>query len=307
MRSIRCTFAVLALMIGLCASAFPQASLTATYLSAAVTSTSVGTIIVNSATGFTVNYMLYVDKEAMLIEAIDGTVVTVMRGASGSMATVHAIYATVLMGKANYFSSADRFGPCTAANELVLPVVNVTNGKIFTCVDSAWKMVKGPDTKTAPNQVSNIPLGPIALGASLGTSTATVSGTLYTTELWIPSDFYATGLKVLYGAATNTDSMIVVLHDSNANVVAYSALAGAAKTGTAYTFYSFAFTTPVFLPGPGKYYASVQTNGTGVLQLIAASTYLNFAKSTTGTFGTIPTLTVPTSTIAVTGPIVVLY
>jgi hypothetical protein len=62
-------------------AAMAQATLSNTTLSAAVTTTSNQMVVIASATGVTAGQtMLFVDKEAMFVNALSGTTATVVRG-----------------------------------------------------------------------------------------------------------------------------------------------------------------------------------------------------------------------------------
>jgi hypothetical protein len=159
--------------------------------------------------------------------------------------------------------------------------------------------------RTGPQLVSNIPIGPVALG-SLGTSAVHVAGSVYVSELYLPEPMTATGLAVLNGATAGTDDLIVALFSSTGAVVATSDLAGTLSAGTN-AFQAIAFTAPVAL-SPGRYFIGVQCEGTtATTRRIAASTYLNAASVTVGVFGTIAAITPPTTTTATAGPIGYLY
>lgn len=113
---------------------FGQTYATNTTLSAAVTSASATTIRVTSATGFTVGYTLYLDGEAMSINAVSGTTITVFRGAFGTMAGTHANGATVIVGPPSMFSTMDPpMGSCTPGNYANLPLVNIITGDVWIC------------------------------------------------------------------------------------------------------------------------------------------------------------------------------
>ena len=129
---------VAALLVAVSTS-WAQATLTSTTLSAAVTSASATTIRVASATGFTANTtMAYLDKEAVPVTAVNGLLISVVRGAYGTRATTHTSGQTVYVGPMNYFTTYDRNGSCTSTSELVLPLINVSNGNIFRCTNSVW-------------------------------------------------------------------------------------------------------------------------------------------------------------------------
>jgi hypothetical protein len=130
------TLALVALVLFV-APVHAQATLPTFTLTQAVVSTSVQTIAVSSATNFAKQYVVFIDAEAMRVISISGNIITVERGA-GSRATTHASGASGYVGPANYFSTYDRYGSCTATQELVLPVVNTDNARIFNCSSSKW-------------------------------------------------------------------------------------------------------------------------------------------------------------------------
>lgn len=152
---------------------------------------------------------------------------------------------------------------------------------------------------------SNIPIGNTAYG-SLGTNAVHVAGTIYVSEIEFDYNRTITGIAVLNGATVGTDNLMVGLYNSAGTLVANSAVAGVLSAG-ADAFQEIALTA-AYAAIAGKYYIAVQCNGTTAkTRRIAASTFLNLAKSFTGTFGTLTALTVPTTTVADTGPIVYVY
>jgi hypothetical protein len=116
-------------------------------------------------------------------------------------------------------------------------------------------------------------------------------------------------MAVAFGyAAGGSDTHLVALLDNAGNVLATSALAGATNS-TASTYVRFAFTSQYLVVGPAQYFACTQSNGTSdTIRMIVTGTqdtYLTTSK--TGTFGTIPTITVPTSFTSAVGPYALLY
>lgn len=156
-------------------------------------------------------------------------------------------------------------------------------------------------------QISNIPIGSVAY-ASIGTSAVHVAGTIYVAEIDVPFARTVTGIAVLNGGTVGTDNLIAALYGPDGGAaIATSALAGALSAG-ANVFQALAFTAPVTLMNPGRYFIAVQCNGTtATTRRIAAATYLNLTKTFAGVFGTIASLTVPTTTVADAGPIGYLY
>lgn len=159
---------------------------------------------------------------------------------------------------------------------------------------------------TTMARVANIPLGPVAL-ASIGTDAVGVAGTLYYSEIWLPCNKTCTGAGILNGTSVGTDSVIYALANAAGTVVATTALAGTLGAG-ADTYQQIAFTTPYAAVGPAKYWLIYQVNGTAhATQRIAASTYRNLTGSAAGVFGTLASITPPTSTTADVGPIGYVY
>lgn len=155
-------------------------------------------------------------------------------------------------------------------------------------------------------KIPNIPVGAVAYG-SLGTSTTPVAGTIYFSEVWLPANKTLTGIGILNGGTVGTDVGLVALYSSAGALLANSALAGA-TTANANAFQTFDFTSTYAAVGPSRYFIAYQVNGTTTrFRSIAASTYLNFTGSTTGSFGTLTAITPPTSTTSDVGPIGFLY
>lgn len=117
-------------------------SLTATTLSAAVTATQT-TVTVASATGLTVGWYLYVDREAMLVRSISSTTITVTRGSGGTAPAAHGSGAGVLAQAPQAFSLVEPSGTCNTTTEVYLPRVVLTNGALYDCVGSTAGAVTG--------------------------------------------------------------------------------------------------------------------------------------------------------------------
>lgn len=144
---------ILAVALLFAANLFGQASQTSTTLSAAITDKAALTMKVASATGFAApsttsgETYAFVDNELMLVKSVNSTTIGIVRGLHGTRATTHASGAIVYVGPPNYFSFNDRWGSCTAANEIVLPVINTNNGDQFDCRGSYWvKIATGTQT-----------------------------------------------------------------------------------------------------------------------------------------------------------------
>ncbi|MGH7994366.1 MAG: hypothetical protein ACREDQ_12670 [Limisphaerales bacterium] len=121
-----------------------QNTLTQTTLSTAITSSQT-VFNVASATGITAPTgapgtatSIYIQDTGLtgeLVEvlAVNGTTLTVRRGANGTAGQAHVSGAMVLAGRPNWFYISDPGGACTAANTLVTPYVNVRDGDQFLC------------------------------------------------------------------------------------------------------------------------------------------------------------------------------
>ena len=166
MRKLQQFLVLVVSLLVMASTSWAQATLTSTTLSAAVTSGSATTIRVTSATDFVAGNVAYVDAEAMRIRSASGTTISVIRGSAGTRAVTHATAAVIYAGPPNYFSSYNRAGSCTSGNELVLPVINISNGNIYQCTSSLWVIIHSSSSATSPN----LPLG-IVVRTSCSTQT----------------------------------------------------------------------------------------------------------------------------------------
>lgn len=147
------------LLVASMSLAFGQATLSSTTLSSAVASTD-AVVNVASATGITavgslnaIQTLLFIDREEMNVTAVNGTVISVTRGFDSTPITAHASGATVWLGPPAYFyQQKDPSGSCTAGNLLVLPVIAVQTGEVWTCPTS------GPNNGLWSKQATAAPL-----------------------------------------------------------------------------------------------------------------------------------------------------
>ena len=169
-------------------------------------------------------------------------------------------------------------------------------------------VIQAPQTHIPGARVFNIPMDGTAL-ASVGTDAAMTAGTIYVAEVFLPAFKRATGLGCLNGTTVGTDSLIYAIYPSAGGAaLATTALAGTTGAG-ADSFQEIAFTAIEPLP-PGRYWVAVQANGTThQTQRIASGTLRSLinTKSTAGSFGTISSLTIPTTFTADVGPICYIY
>lgn len=288
-----------------------QTVLLPTTLSSAVSDSSGKTIVVASATNFVQFNVAYVDHELMDIQAVNGTTITVRRGAGGTNASPHASGALVWVGTPNQFFARpvpeEKAGSCTRGNELVLPYINVNTGVISDCLGGYW--VNGVNNILSPFHVVAPPTAG-TIYTSLNTNGTTVSNTtLYCTEVNLAANKLLTGIALLNGTTVGADKQYVILYDSAGNKLANSALAGT-TTANASTYQQRAFTSKYYAVGPAQYFACFQSD-TGTDSVRMAITSVNdqiLTKGQTGaTFGTIPALTVPTTFTSAVGPYVYLY
>lgn len=130
---------VLALTV---APSFAATSLTATYLSSAINDTQT-TVVVNSATGMSAGWLVFVDREAMLIRSISSTTLTVQRGVQGTAPAAHASSAGVLAQTPSAFYVKDVSGTCNTTTVEYLPWVNLSNGSVYDCLATSASSTTG--------------------------------------------------------------------------------------------------------------------------------------------------------------------
>jgi len=191
------------LLLGVFAGlAFPQATMTSTTLSVALNATDTK-LTVASATGITapsgsqVTTILFADKEAMAVQAVNGTVITVRR-AYQTRSSSHASGATVYVGPPAYYYQFDPAGSCTSAAELVLPRIVVPTGNVWTCTSSQWTLsvlaelttglhvgaaetgVTAAEYGDARQHVTKLTFTALAIGSSTGAAELGFGKLLYT-------------------------------------------------------------------------------------------------------------------------------
>lgn len=306
----------LALGLVLALPAFGQTYLSQTTLSGAV-SNSTTFIPLASVSGIvatqTVIYVADGSGEAMFVNSLPGgKTVAVTRGYQNlGGGTPHNSGALVLYGPANAFLTTQPTGACSRSTMLYLPAIALGSTGAATsvsdCLGGVW--VNGVTTSTKLPYLYQYPNPGGVANASLGTSTATVAGTVYCTEIDLPANRLVTGLAPLLGTTGGTDKHLVILYDSAGNEITSSAVAGQ-TAGTASTYEQIPFTAPYYMVGPAQYFGCVQSNGTTAkLALLAAGTQdQELTYTHTGSFGTIPaTITAPTSFTTLAGTYMELY
>jgi hypothetical protein len=146
--------------------------------------------------------------------------------------------------------------------------------------------------------------------ATAGNDTAPTDGPRWWTEVQIPYKIELTGINYLVGSTGGTDSVVVELFNSAGTVVARSISRDteiADIVGTAANFQSVAFSS-VYTADPGKYYISLQFNGTTARFRTYTIPGGKFVTDTTaGTFKTGASITLVTTFTANQGPIASVY
>ena len=199
-----------------------QTAMTSTTLSGAVTK-SQNTIPVASATGIVapnpfggpaqtpgLGTVILIDNELMYVESVNGTTITVQRGAGGTKQTSHNSGAVVWVGSPNSFLTTDPVGPCTADlttnPTIVTTTAYNTRTRYWNCVEySSGNYIWAPVLTTGS-------ITPAATSAAIQTSaqTFTVKGLVTGEPINVVSAPAPTSLCPLTGAsvtAANTVSL----------------------------------------------------------------------------------------------------
>lgn len=304
--------------------AYGQAILINTTLAAAITGGESRVINLTSATGVsapsfsdnTKTTFLYIDSEAMSVQSVSGTFITVTRGVSGTGSRPHASGALVFVVPAyiaTAFTNIPPTGSCTRANIPALPVISVSANLavVSDCLGGQWvNGDAGQTTRATFYRLEAPTIGAVSNAAAIGTNSTVVAAELYCTEIKLPYSRLLTGLAPHIGTTGGTDKWIVALYDSGGNLIANSAVAGA-TVGTANTWQATAFTAPYYAVGPGQYYGCMMSNGTtATLDTVTTGkddNILTFHQSPAGTFGTLANFTAPTTFSSVSGSYLYLY
>jgi hypothetical protein len=146
---------------------------------------------------------LYIGREQMRVTAVNGTVLTVVRGVNGTVAVPHPSGDMVLYGPARFFYVMDPGGiptasggisgvACTAANVVVSPWLNVRTGAQWLCSSVTGTWVPGWNNSGQDNLAATA-----AIVSAAGTNTPTgplftVSGTAAIVTWAIPLGFNGT-------------------------------------------------------------------------------------------------------------------
>lgn len=185
--------------------------------------------------------------------------------------------------------------------------------KLFTgYVDGAASPVFGVDNKGIIPQVAiavtrdvTFVGGAAITSLTLGTDTTPVNGTVFFGELFLPVGRTLTGVGYLIGSVGGTDKAIATLYDRAGAVLVTSALAGV-TVGTTATIQELPFTATYDAVGPALYYVSISMNGTTARLRTHVAGGIRDG-SATGTFGTLASITPPTTSTGTKAPVAYVY
>lgn len=151
----------------------------------------------------------------------------------------------------------------------------------------------------------NIAGSPAQLAADGNNSTPVITE-IYISEIFVPANFLVTGVAVFNGSDV-TGSIMVGLANSRGTVVAASAGAGTAGSGTD-AYQRVPFTTPYNAYGPATYYIlTAYSSGTARYNTFAVGNH-GCSLLAAQTFGTFPAaITPPTTFVTAIGNIAGLY
>ncbi|MFC5861088.1 hypothetical protein ACFPT7_02155 [Acidicapsa dinghuensis] len=304
-------------------------------VSSALTTGNMGVISLASATGVSgpmpntgnvaglatsnASTYLYVDRELMQVESVNGTFITVARGVGSTSAASHASGALVFVIPAPavaYWSGGSlqqnaRQGSCSRTQEIYLPIIQFSSGIITDCQGGQY--VNGDTSQTTRGTFYRLEaptIGAVSNAAVIGTNSTAVAAELYCTEVRMPYSRLLTGYAPHIGTTGGTDKWIVALYDSGGNLLANSALAGT-TVGSGNAWQATAFTSPYYAVGPSQYYACLMSNGTtATIDTVTTGkddNILTFKSASAGTFGTLPNFTAPTAFNSVSGAYGYLY
>ena len=308
-----------AVLLTVSTAANAQCVLTPTTLSAAVADGRTQTFVVASATpnstttcsgaNVAAGNSMYVDRELVSITAVNSTTVSVIRGQGGTQAQPHSSGALVFVGKPQFFSNFVNVRKCTRTSEAVLPIFSISNGASYDCLNGT---LAGGGTNgtavSAPFRIMSPNPGATAYTSIETNGVAGATTSAYCTEVNVTSAKLLTGIAVLNGTTVGTDKRVMILYDAGGNALANSATAGT-TTATSSVYQAHAFTATYFAV-PGRYLGCMQINGTTdtTRHSITGANDNIIAGAVTGqTFGTVATITAPTTYTTATGAYIYLY
>lgn len=220
----RFTLAVLLALAASVPPAWAQATLNSTTLSNAIDATQTR-FVVASATNVAADYILFVDREAIKVNTLSGTTVTVTRGYSGTRAAAHAAAAITYTGPANYYSavSVTPGSTCTSTAEVAIPRVVLPTGNVYKCSNSQWEQIGAV-------------IGQVQASFVQG---ATAADALDSVFFLADRDFIVTAVSAVWSTAESTGSMDIMVEKLTGTTACASGTdlmsAVIAGTGTANT------------------------------------------------------------------------
>ncbi len=171
--------------------------------------------------------VLFVDREAMAVLAVNGSVATVQRGIMGTTATAHSSGQTVWVGPANAYGASDPSGQFPSGDDIYLPRVVISTGNVWNDDGGGnWAIVSsGGGGVVGPSGSGSLNFGSIADG-SIEELTFTLTGAVVGDRL-VPG--WPSGLDTgLVGSMIVTSADTVTVRLAN--------LSGAAINPAALTF-----------------------------------------------------------------------
>jgi hypothetical protein len=141
------------------------------------------------------------------------------------------------------------------------------------------------------------------------TSVTGLTTTVYLTQIFVPYNTTLTGAAVLNAATVGTNKWLLALFNSAGTALANTATAGTLTAGAS-AFQSINFTGTVAVKGPATYWVGLYVNGTTdtYYSIPTLGQTEGLAGSVTGqTFGTVASVTLPTTFTAGVAPVVYVY
>lgn len=274
-------------------AAMAQAPIGATTLSGAITSSTTNVCLASGTGVVTPSLATGIQGSILLIEAES------MRVTGAGNGT--ACFAVNRFGEGG--SLAEPASPhATGAKVWVLGAL-VTTGDPSRPISTSVFLGNRPYAPMLPAAT------PSFAGGVADTSVTDVAGKTWFSSLSVDFNSLFTGACWLNGATAGTDSKIAAVWDENGVLLANTALAGTTDSGAS-SYQCAAFTTPVALLGPRHYFVGIQTTGTtdNFKAYTTGGAPTNYATgSQTGTYGTLPSLTITSSFTTAVGPRMLLY
>ena len=154
MRLIRFSLLAVALVVGMRVPAAAQTASTTTI--SANLSASAQTMVVSSATGFTVGNYAYLDAEAVQISAVNGTQIGIIRGQLGTVGAAHDNGERVITGALAIFRTVDPdYGSDCTRSQNPRPWINVLAARVWSC--SAFDNSRWTATSTVNITYDSVP------------------------------------------------------------------------------------------------------------------------------------------------------